>query len=138
MQSEGIFDDTLLIFTADHATYPVPEYKKTFDSTQETFISRIPLFLYTDGIEHGTIDAQGRNTLDLSPTILDILNIEDEENWFLGTSLFRNDEKEYSRVCSIGGLFYQVTDGELKRIKNGNSLVQEIRKYYEISINKTK
>ena len=69
---------------------------------------------------------------------MDILNIEDEENWFLGTSLFRNDEKEYSRVCSIGGLFYQVTDGELKRIKNGNTLVQEIRKYYEISINKTK
>lgn len=138
MQKEGVFDDTLLIFTADHATYPVPEYKKTFNSSQEEFISRIPLFMYIDGIEHGIIDADGRNTLDLTPTILDILNIEDEENWFLGTSLFRNDEKEYSRVCSLGGLFYYISDGNLKRIRNGNTLVQEIRKYYEISINKSK
>jgi membrane-anchored protein YejM (alkaline phosphatase superfamily) len=60
-----IFDNTILIFTADPATFNSPEYKYTFKSRQEYFINTIPLFIYWKGIDHKIIDAEGRNSLDL-------------------------------------------------------------------------
>lgn len=136
MKEEGVFDDTMLIFSADHATYPVPEYKKTFSSSQEFFISRIPLFFYVDGIEPCRYDVCGRNSLDLAPTILDLLDIEDAENWFLGTSLFRDDEQVYSHLCAMGSEFFHVGDNGVIRLLQKDPLSAKLRWYYEISINK--
>ena len=138
MDEEGVFENTLLVFSADHATYPVPEYRKTFDSSQEVFVSKIPLFFYFDGIVPEIRDAQGRNSLDITPTLLDILNVRDVENWFLGTSLFRDYETWCSRVCAMGDEFFYVSDGQLNRLEDGDSRVKMLRKYYEISINKKK
>ena len=136
----SVFENTLLVFTADHATYPVPEYKKTFNSIQSTFINKIPLFLYTKGIKPEIRNAQGRNSLDLAPTILDILDVNDVENYFLGTTLFSDDESDYSHFCAIGNEFYYISDDDfnLQGLGEKNSLVKSIRKYYEISVTKNK
>jgi hypothetical protein len=138
MDEEGVFENTLLVFTADHATYPVPEYKETFNSIQTIFINKIPLFLYTKGIKPEIRNAQGRNSLDLAPTLLDILNVNDVENYFLGTTLFSDDESDYSHFCTLGNEFYYISDDDfnLQGLGERNSLVRSIRKYYEISVTK--
>ena len=134
MSQEGVFDNTLLVFSADHATYPSPEYKATFASSQWGFINKIPLFIYTDGIIPQKIDAEGRNSLDLTPTLLDILDVHKVDNYFLGTSLFRSNPKPYSRICALGDVFLSITDGSLAILDDGNEWVNRIRQYYEISV----
>jgi phosphoglycerol transferase MdoB-like AlkP superfamily enzyme len=135
MNQEGMFDNTLLVFSADHATYPTPEYKETFASSQSVFINRIPLFMYSNGVIPQKIDAGGRNSLDLAPTLLDILGVHNVDNYFLGTSLFRNDPMPYSRICALGDVFFAIeSDGALTELAAGTEWVNRIRQYYEISV----
>jgi phosphoglycerol transferase MdoB-like AlkP superfamily enzyme len=45
-----ISENTILVFTTDHATFPSPEYKKTFKSEQKYFLNNIPLFFFWYGV----------------------------------------------------------------------------------------
>ncbi|MDR1174243.1 MAG: LTA synthase family protein [Treponema sp.] len=135
MESE-ISNNTILIFTTDHASYNSPEYKKAFKSRQEYFVNTVPLFIYRKGIEHGIVDADGRNSLDLSPTVLDLLHINKHENYFLGSSLFLQNDNALERISAIGDDFYYtgsntVTKSTLKYRKE----ISIIRDYYKISVN---
>lgn len=137
MNAAGVFDNTILVLTSDHASYPAPEYLKAFSSKQKGFISQIPLFIYTTGITPMTIDAKCRNSLTLAPTIIDILNIPQTRhrtNWFLGNSLFTNAGK-FDRTAAIGEEFFQTSDGIVKPIRKG-IVISEIKTYYEISVNR--
>ena len=84
----GLADDTIIIYTADHATYTDDDYVMSFDNPRtDCFCDTIPFFIYYEGIEPQVLDAQGRNSLDLVPTILDYIDV-DASNFFLGSSLF--------------------------------------------------
>ena len=84
----GLADDTIIIYTADHATYTDDDYVMSFDNPRtDCFCDAIPFFIYYEGIEPQVLDAQGRNSLDLVPTILDYIDV-DASNFFLGSSLF--------------------------------------------------
>ena len=83
-------DDTIVIFTADHCTYYDDVFKYTFPEyyRKEVFFDRIPLFIYYKGIKPREIDADGRTSVNIAPTILDYIDVS-RENYFLGDSLFR-------------------------------------------------
>ena len=72
--------------------------------------------------------------MDLTPTLLDILDVHKVDNYFLGTSLFRSNPKPYSRICALGDVFLSITDGSLAILDDGNEWVNRIRQYYEISV----
>jgi hypothetical protein len=124
LRNSGHANDTIVIFTTDHATYVDDEYMVGFPDADrvDTFCDEIPLIIYYDGIEPDTIDAGGRNSLELAPTILDYLDM-DAPNYFLGTSLFlpmRNPgietvfcvpDSEW-RVCTEGGELRDLTEEE--------------------------
>jgi lipoteichoic acid synthase len=85
-------DDTLLVVTADHATYPEPAYREVAgEGLKPYFVDRIPLFVY-DPFHRlpATWDAQGRNSLDLAPTVLHLAGMQAQQNAFLGRSLFES------------------------------------------------
>lgn len=89
IKSNPEFDNTILIYTADHATYQddafdgaFPNYKRAFQCMDE-----IPFYIYHKGVEPQVVDAAGRNTLDMVPTVLDYMDLS-APNYFLGTSLF--------------------------------------------------
>lgn len=88
-ENSSMADNTIIIFTTDHCTYLDDAYRSTFPNvvrdSWET--DEIPLFIYYSGMESTTIDARGRNSLDLAPTICDYLDIS-TDNYFLGVSLF--------------------------------------------------
>lgn len=93
-------ENTIIVFTADHATYRDTDFVNSFPSYKREAdnIDKIPLFIYHKGIEPKVIDANGKNSLDLAPTILDYLDIS-EINYFLGTSLFAvNEKNEYDTI----------------------------------------
>lgn len=81
--------DTLLVFTADHATYQDDAFNQAFPQHPRsvTSLDAMPLFFYYPGITPQQVDVQGRNTLCMAPTLLDYLDIS-APNYFLGTSLF--------------------------------------------------
>lgn len=92
-----VSENTILIFTTDHATYnddsfmaAFPDYKR-----DQAALDKIPLFFYYDEIQPETIDVDGRNTICLAATILDYLDIS-APNYFIGSSLFSG---QFGSVC---------------------------------------
>lgn len=82
--------NTIVVFTADHATYPDAPYREVVGKDLKPyFVDRIPLLIH-DPTHHlpAVFDAQGRNSLDMAPTLLQLLGIRSVSNSFLGASLF--------------------------------------------------
>ncbi|MGK3945907.1 sulfatase-like hydrolase/transferase, partial [Streptomyces caeruleatus] len=53
--------DTVIVLTADHATYPSPAYKKSFRTDIDLFVDRIPLIIYGEGVKSQKLDARNGN-----------------------------------------------------------------------------
>lgn len=127
-------DNTIIIFTADHATYQDDSFNISFPDYPRaaTTIDEIPLFIYYEGIEPGTLDVGGRNSICLAPTILDYLDIS-APNYFVGTSLFSTEEPPvwetsyndfYITYTSKGGIIGSLEEPQLSQFK------QFVQDYY--------
>ena len=110
-------ENTLVVFTTDHATYVDEDFLKAFAdfySRDDSFCDEIPLFFYYSGITPEKMDVGGRNSLDAAPTILDYLDM-DGENYFLGDSWFspRKDSISIDMIHSIPnqGWYVSTYDG---------------------------
>lgn len=134
--SSSLRDDTTLIVTTDHATYPSPDYASTFADKRGIFISTIPLMIYYPGVTAKTVDGNGRNSLALTPTILDLLDIQDPKNYFLGTSLFSNNPTQYEYISEIGESFYTTANSEAQFLpESEDALKKKIMAFNSISLN---
>ena len=107
-QNSPLASNTMLIITADHASYMDEDMRNAFPDMNRVdgFCDEIPLMIYYQGFTE-QIDAQGRNSLDMAPTILDLLGIEKPET-FLGESLFRakNADTYMDSFYYLPGTFY--------------------------------
>jgi sulfatase family protein len=117
-------ENTILVFTTDHATYVDDEYRKSFPNQSRGMgnLDKVPFFIYYKGVDPQILDAQGQNSVNLTPTILDYLDISGE-NYFLGNSLFAN--KEYRTVFS--SLFVS----ELTYANTSDAVVRYLSKHEE-------
>jgi glucan phosphoethanolaminetransferase (alkaline phosphatase superfamily) len=132
---QKIADNTILIFTADHATFPGPEYVSTFASTQQFFVGKVPLMFYNKDIVPEHVDVSGRNSLCLTPTILDILNIREYENYFLGSSLF-SDGTTIEKISALGEEYFYTGCTNVLYFPSGyDNEINKIKRYYTISTN---
>ncbi|MDO4537668.1 MAG: LTA synthase family protein [Coriobacteriales bacterium] len=88
-KNSPLYDNTIIVFTADHCTYGDMYFKDAFPNYQRptTDVDEMPLFIYHKGVVPEVVDVQGRNSLDMAPTLLDYLDMT-AENYFLGNSLF--------------------------------------------------
>lgn len=107
--------DTIIVLTADHTHYYDKDYVplvKEQSDYREVFVDRIPLIIY-DPIHNlpKTFDAGGRTSLDLTPTILHLLDIQNERNSFMGNSLFENTKN--INVAAIGSDFFLIYDNAI-------------------------
>ena len=139
--SSPISENTILIFTTDHATYVDDEYKRAFPNENRDHVSldKIPFFIYYKGVSPQTIDVNGKNSLNMTPTVLDFLDYS-STNYFLGSSLFSQDKKNdllnsiYSEGTvfkkTIGSKVEEISESELKTIK------QKVYEYFKVSQNK--
>ena len=135
-----ISENTIIIFTADHCTYDDDGFSSAFPDVNRKalFLDRIPLFIYYKGINAGSIDAFGRNSVDLAPTILDYLDISDE-NYFLGRSLFRDiDDSCFfdTYYVGTGGSYYSTKGGTINAISEDelDELTDKLKKYYSLKL----
>lgn len=137
-ENSELSDNTVIIFTTDHCTFVDDEYDMEFPNYERPFseLDCVPFFIYYKGNTPTIIDAAGRNSLDLAPTICDFLDIS-SENYFLGVSLFSDVENNtnYDTVfqenqnykSTRGGRISELTDAEKKAVVEG------ITRYFSIS-----
>lgn len=99
--------NTTIVITADHSTLPTPEFKKSFGINADYFVDQIPLIIYNSGNTPMEKDAQGKNSLSLAPTILQMLLINNQPNYFLGCSLLDyHCKSKLSNTTAIGDEYY--------------------------------
>ncbi|KXT84043.1 Phosphoglycerol transferase [Streptococcus sp. DD11] len=128
-------ENTILIFTTDHATYVDDEYSKSFPDQSRGMgnLDKVPFFIYYKGVQPQTIDVQGRNSVNLAPTVLDYLDIS-KENYFLGDSLFADSEKKnpFSTLFVSELTYANTADGEIHYFSEDDeeSIETQIVNYY--------
>ena len=128
----------MIILTSDHASYDDQDFYLAFPKKQRKFslLDSIPFSIYHKGIEVTEIDVNGRNSLDLVPTILDYIDISDE-NYFLGDSLFSKSENrsKYDYNYFAPTCYYTSKDSKISGIlgEDQENFKNELISYFAIS-----
>ncbi len=130
LKGSPLADNTLVVFTGDHCAYGDLFYRRAFPAYERvnTDVDEMPLAIWHKDAVPETIDAGGRNTLDMVPTLLDYLDIS-APNYFLGSSLFGPAPEEEPRFDTLfydatytmstqGGNIRPLTDRERKRFES--------------------
>ncbi|HEX6568186.1 MAG TPA: sulfatase-like hydrolase/transferase [Acidimicrobiales bacterium] len=88
LESSGAWDDALVVVTADHGVDATPPGfgRELADGNQDELL-RIPLFVKAPGQTAGEVSDAPASTVDVLPTIVDLLDIETDWH-FDGRSLF--------------------------------------------------
>jgi lipoteichoic acid synthase len=109
--------NTILVLTADHSTYPEASTinaGSVYGDYKPFFVDEIPFIIrYPNQKLLGFYDAKGRTSLDFAPTLLDLLNISNTKNSFLGSSIFNKNPKYVGGLSFIGGEFYYIKDNRV-------------------------
>ncbi len=137
-EDSELASNTVIVFTADHATFSDEDFRSAFPDYDRACsdLDEIPFLIYCANGPAVQLDAGGRNSLDMAPTVLDYLNIS-EPNYFLGNSLFA----EKADGLSLDTFFYDPTylmntDGDTIRTLDTETkeMVYELlRKYFSVS-----
>ncbi len=131
-EESPLSDNTILVFTTDHASFPVPKFMRTFETKSRYFFDEIPLIIYKKNFKRQILDAKRLTSLALTPTILDILGIRDVSNHFLGHSLFEKCERENYEFMHIGGFNgYEVEKDRSFRPVNFYKECLKIKRFYD-------
>lgn len=129
--------DTAVILTADHAVIPGQLYTATFGTPHRGFpIDKVPFVVWNPDRKPGVLDAGGRNSLDLAPTLLQALGIRHAFNYFLGCSLFEPScNKPFEHIANVDDGFWETPSLRALDPKDpkdaGN--MQKIKDFYNLS-----
>ena len=108
-------EDTVIIFTSDHATNEDYYFDEVFPPEEygrfHGFCDSVPCFIFYDGMTPEVVECGGRTSIDLAPTILDFLNLSGP-NYFLGTTMFApQDEADPIEMTYYDGEIYSTRHG---------------------------
>lgn len=110
-QNSSFSGNTILIITADHATYPEPAVVKALqaDDYQAYFVDRIPLIIHHRGLTlPAAFDADYRTSVDFAPTLLHLLSFQRVKNAFMGFSIFEQAPAHHMPLAAMGDEFYYI------------------------------
>ncbi|MBT1154938.1 LTA synthase family protein [Aminobacter anthyllidis] len=110
-QNSSFSDNTILIITADHATYPEPAVVKALrgEDYKAYFVDRIPLIVHHQGLAlPAAFDANYRTSVDFAPTLLHLLSFQKVKNAFMGFSIFEQAPAHHVPLAAMGEEFYYI------------------------------
>lgn len=141
-EGSALAEDTIVVITADHATYADAAFTDTFPDypRRNMEMDRIPLIFYYRGIQAEKLNVKGRNSLDMAPTLLDYLDLSGA-NMFLGDSLFRpasgkDEPLPFDRFFFDGSTVDKTGLQQKKKIKKSErvAMMDRIMAYLAVSI----
>lgn len=87
LESNGLWDDALVVLVADHGVNFRPGSHRRFASLDHPYeVLLVPLLIKAPGQREGAVDDRLVSTIDVFPTVLDVLDVEPRVQ-FEGTSL---------------------------------------------------
>ena len=97
LHSAGAWDESLVVVTSDHGIDTTsPGFSRREDETNTDELFRVPLFIKAPGQTEGAVDDAPASTVDVLPTIVDLLDIRTD--WDLeGHSLLDGSEPSIDR-----------------------------------------
>jgi arylsulfatase A-like enzyme len=99
LKESDLYNSSMIIITADHGQV----FENGFTSHNTPLVSyaetHVPLLIKYPYQKIGETIQLTVSTIDITPTILDILGIEYKEDWFDGMSLWDIDENQKSERC---------------------------------------
>jgi arylsulfatase A-like enzyme len=101
VDDEGLRDDTLIIFTADHGDY-AGQYgiNEKFDASLQDCLLRVPFVMSGPGVEVGKRVTSLSEHVDIPATVLSHLNIQPQKDWvWHGHSLWKTMNGSENRVA---------------------------------------
>lgn len=128
-------EDTVLVVTTDHATFSDNDFAAAYpDYTRvNSDVDSIPLYLYYKGMPPEQLDVQGRNSLDMAPTVLDFIEVT-APNYFLGVSLFfgKENNNSYDTVFYDNTYLLSTDYGTIQPLSSTNEETVEglLQKYF--------
>lgn len=125
--------NTYLIITTDHATFPEPAYIEIVKQNDYFFVDKIPLLIYDPykGLP-AVINANSRNSVDLAPTILNLIGIKKIQNAFLGYSLLDNYPYSVS-ISAVGKVIkdrYITVKGKIYPLEQVPSIYKDESQFF--------
>lgn len=76
LRDEGLWDDSLIVVAADHGVaFPHARERRRLTRENAAEIAPVPLFIKAPGQKKGKVDDAWVETIDILPTIFDILNL---------------------------------------------------------------
>lgn len=87
LKDQGFYENTLIVLTADHGEEFWEHGGWVHGARLYDELLRVPLIMAGPGLPQGTIVPRQVGLIDLPPTILDLLGIEEKVEGFQGTSL---------------------------------------------------
>ncbi|GEN57258.1 lipoteichoic acid synthase-like YqgS [Halolactibacillus alkaliphilus] len=130
LKAAGEYDDAIIVLMGDHygisdfhdramAMYLDKEEITPYDHIQ---LQRVPLYIHIPG-EKGEVISTVSGQVDIKPTLLHLLGIEDDNELGFGTNMFGENRKDFialrdgsfitEDVIYTKGLFYDRVSGEL-------------------------
>jgi hypothetical protein len=77
LKDEGMWDDALIVVAADHGVaFPKARERRRLSRQTAAEIAPVPLFIKAPGQKTGEVDDAFVSTIDILPTIFDVLNLE--------------------------------------------------------------
>lgn len=134
-EASDLAKNTIIVFTADHATYQDAAFNTTFEDyeRENPHVDKMPLFFYYKGIKPEVIKAEGRNSLDMVPTLLDYLDIS-APNYFLGEPLFmqKNNNNSYDTVFHDESFILSTDGAKISSLSENNlkTFKLQLKKYF--------
>src|SRR5699024_7776684 len=100
LKEEGLYEDSVIVIYGDH--YGISTNHNTAMSMYldkevtpyvETELQQVPLIIHIPG-EEGKVYSTIGGQIDMRPTLLHLLGIEEKQKAIFGTNLFAKDRKE--------------------------------------------
>ena len=134
MKEEGVYDNSLIIITADHGDSFMEHGEIDHGTTLYDEVLLVPLLIRFPHGEHAGVIETPVQTIDVLPTILDYVGVNTENDLLMGRSLIAvlNEPEAFAGESIFSERMYllSIRKGIYKLIYNKNTMHQEL---YDLS-----
>lgn len=129
--SNGLFEKSMIIIMADHGQVFKEDHLAQCSTKISLAETHVPLLIKYPFKNEGEMISNIVSTIDITPTILDLLSIKYEETWFDGKSLLNNElDQIENRYVFSGNTFNEQYKNIISIMDNNFKLVFRNNQYF--------
>ena len=139
LKEDKLLDDTILVLVTDHYAYGYEDQKYIIDykKTDNTYLlQNVPLVIWGNNIKHENINTI-MDTADILPTLLNMLGISYNPNYYMGTDVFSDYHEKFvyfsNDIFYDGELFYNGSYVDKDNINYVNSIISTITEKIDLN-----